>query len=124
MNEDDRALPTPNSPIPNPSSFILRPVLGHQLFDFGLQLFVADGGHAVVLFVLVADPAGDLVDLHHTESLVALEAEELVDPKGHAVGAALVGQGHAGWTTQERGGVEDVVDPLVGPQPARVDPGG
>src|SRR3972149_11950479 len=118
MNEDDRALPTPNSPIPNPSSliptdpssfiphpssFILRPVLGHQLFDFGLQLFVADGGHAVVLFVLVADPAGDLVDLHHTESLVALEAEELVDPKGHAVGAALVGQGHAGWTTQERG---------------------
>ena len=51
--------------------------------------------------VLVVDPAGDLVDLDHADPVVALEAEELVDPEGHAVGAALVGQGHAGRAAQQ-----------------------
>ena len=53
-------------------------------------------------------------DLHHAEAIVAFEAEELVDPEGHAVRAGLVGQGDAGRTAYEGRGVEDVVDPLGG----------
>ena len=40
-----------------------------------------------------------------------------------AVGAGLVGQRHARGPVQQLGGVEDVVDPFVLPQAARVDPG-
>ena len=42
-------------------------------------------------FVLIHDPASDLVYLDLADPLFALETEELVDPMGNSVGAALVG---------------------------------
>ena len=65
-------------------------------FYFSAPILVADRRQPAVHLVLVDDPAGELVHLDLVDPLVALEAEELVDPVDHAVGAALVGDGDAG----------------------------
>ena len=109
--------PTPSHPART------SPSIGHELLDLRFHLLVADRCQPAVLFVLIGDPAGELVDLDLADPMLALEAEELVDPMGNAVGAALVGDGDAGRPAQKLGRIENVVDPLVRPQPAGVDAG-